>query len=310
MIEEDLEDDDITEDTSLDDEDRGDNFESDEEVEESEEEVENEDEEPEEDETEAVEEPPKKQNRVPKSRLDEVISQREEAKERNLWLEAQLEKLIAASEKKESTNKPEVILPQYDFDGAEENYINLVIEGDIKAALKLRNEINNARKAETLALIDSIEEKANKKASSISSQAIDDQKFEVLIENFESKYPFLNADSDSYNEEAIDTVNTLLAGFRAAGKTKSEALSLAVKKVAPLYEKAIKQIVPEKKTLGQKRATTANKTAVKAAKSQPTKVKSTVSNSQVDLGTISISKLSEKEFYKLTEKEKKLLRGD
>jgi len=41
----------------------------------------------------------------------------------------------------------------------------------------------------------------------------------------EVKYPYLNFKDKAYNEEAVDTVNTLLAGYVAAGKSKQKPFS-------------------------------------------------------------------------------------
>ena len=288
-------------------EDRGDLIEDDEELDEevddSEEtdDDESDEEDTDEDEEEEEVEEPSKNIKVPKSRLDEVIRQREEAKERSAWLEAQLEKLIA----KETTAKPVEQKPSYNYDEAEEQYIQLIIEGETAKATKLRNEINSHRQEDLKNLIAEVTKETTSKVKSESSLLLEEERFGTLVESFENKYKFLNADSKEYNEEAVDTVNTLLSGYIAAGKTKSEALKLAVNKVAPLYTK----VVDTKQTLGNKRKVEAGKKAVEASKSQPAKTK-TVSTKEVDTSKIDISKMSERDFAKLTEKEKRILRGD
>lgn len=251
---------------------------------------------------------PKKESKIPKSRLDEVISQREAALDRSLWLEEQLEKLIAAQTRsQEAPAAPKVETPQYDFAAAEEQYISLIIEGEISKASALRATIDKERKNEMLSIISTIEESAKNKATETSTVAIENQKFSLLIENFENKYKFLDSKADEYNEEAVDTVNTLLAGYVASGKTKSEGLALAVKKVAPMYEKVVTE--PKKTSLGQKRTEQAGRKAAQAAKAIPPKSKSSLP-SDTDSKNVSIAKLSDRDFRKLTVAEKKLLRGD
>ena len=293
--------------------DRGDNYEDDEDQDESIDEVEetDDDESDEADidldeEEEEEEETPPKEIKIPKSRLDEVIKQREEAKERNLWLEAQLEKLIAQSvETKKEAEKIIETVSTYDFEDAENRYVNLIIEGETSKAAKLRTEIEKERQTELKNLISSLSKSASEDAKNQSSAIIEEGKFNNLVENFESKYKFLDSESKEYNEEAVDTVNTLLAGYVAAGKSKAEGLKLAVGKVAPLYTK----VVETKQSLGNKRKVEAGKKAAQAANSQPTKTKS-VSTRQVDKEGVNVSKMSEKEFSQLTEKEKRILRGD
>lgn len=109
--------------------------------------------------------PAKKESKIPKSRLDEVISQRESALDRAAWLEEQLEKLISAQTKAQEALKPvRQEQPLYDFAEAEQQYITLIIEGDIVKASALRATIDKERKNEMLSIISEIEESAKNKA--------------------------------------------------------------------------------------------------------------------------------------------------
>lgn len=306
MAKEYIEDDQLEEEIeNEDDEDRGDSLEDEDLEEDDNEDEDGEEEEDGEDEGEE-EETPKKEPRIPKSRLDEVIQQREDAKERNLWLEAQLEKLINNHNKTED-KQIEIEVSTYDYEKAEEDYISLIIEGEIAKASKLRAEINKEQKADMMKLINNIESSASSKAKAESTGAIETERFNTYIESIESKYPFLNSKHKGYNEEAVDTVNTLLAGYVSAGKSKIEGLKLAVSKVAPLYDKTPSDT---KQSLGSKRTVEAGKKAAKAASTQPTKFKSSTSTKSVDNSDVNVAKLSEREFAKLTQKELRLLRGD
>ena len=267
------------------------------------------DEEEDEEELEEVEETkPQNKIKIPKSRLDEVIRQREEAKERNAWLEEQLEKLINANlNKVEQAKAEEQKAPVYDFDAAEEKYITLILEGETAQASKLRREIDVAKSAEYKQMIDSLADTMSKQVKTENDTVVEEGRFNTLIENFENKYKFLDYEAEEYNEEAVDTVNTLLAGYVAAGKSKSEALRLAVTKVAPLYIKTVdkKQV----QSLGNQRKVEAGKKAAKAAKAQPARTKS-VSTRQVDSDATDVKRMSDRDFSKLTAKEKSVLRGD
>jgi hypothetical protein len=226
---------------------------------------------------------------------------------KSVWLENQLEKLINASNKAQEVERvPEVVVSTYDFDKAEEDYISLIIEGEIAKATKLRNEINKETKLEMMNLIKGIESTVTSKAKNDSSAAIEQDRFDSYVDTVETKFPFLDSKNKAYNEEAVETVNTLLAGYIAAGKTKTESLKLAVSKVAPFYNK---EEVVVKKSLGNKRTVEAGKKAAKAASSQPSKVKSTSTRAS-DASAVNISRMSERDFGKLTAKEKSILRGD
>jgi hypothetical protein len=249
--------------------------------------------------------PPKKEPRIPKSRFDEVNNRMKEAAERNLWLEEQLEKLINQSQQSQQRQEPKPPeAPKYDYDAAEEEYINLIIGGDIAKATKLRNEINTYHNKDLQELISGIKNEASDNAKSQSSQLLEKERFESSIVNMESKYPFLNHKAKDYNEEAVETVNTLLAGYLAAGKGKVESLNLAIKKVLPLYEKK----AGTKVSLGDQRKTEAGKKAALASKHQPVKQKSVTRTT--DMGQVNINKMSDRDFSKLTAKEKSILRGD
>ena len=294
--------------------DRGDDLTEDELDDEEDIEEDSEDEESDEDSSEDSEEeteeeedtPPAKNIKVPKSRLDEVLSQREEARDRAAWLEQQLETLIAnqSKAKDEPAPAPKV---EYDFATAEETYITLIIEGDITKANKLRREIDSKKQEQLLEIIKASNDKTSKEASSLSIQAIENDRFKNMINTFEDTYPFLNTEHKSYNEEAVETVNTLLAGYVAAGKTKTEALKLAINKVVPMYQK---EAAPVKKSLGNQRNAEAVKKAVKASNSQPIKSSTSTKMATVDTTKLNISKMSEKDFSKLDKKTLSLLRGD
>lgn len=247
---------------------------------------------------------------IPKTRLDKERKRADEARERSLWLEEQLEKLIEQNARLTSKpiDKPTDPVPTYNFDQAEENYATLLIEGDISKAAALRKEIDRERQNELKALIKSIQTASVEEATTKVNLANETEKFQSLISTFEIEYPFLDAESDDYNEEAIETVNTLLAGYLASGKTKSEALKLAVKKVVPMF-KEDKPVVKQKQSLGSKRTVEANKKAAQAANAQPAKTKTT-GVSSTEVGKLNIAKMSEKEFNKLTPKELSILRGD
>lgn len=295
--------------------DRGDNFEDEDEnledpedTEETEptEEVEEEEESEDENEEDEIDEESKKKDvRIPKNRFDKALRQRDEWKERSLWLEEQLEKMISHSTSQKKVEE-EVPVSTYDFDASEEQYANFLIEGETAKAIKLRREIDSERQKEFKILISQIKDGAIKEAESKSSIAIENANLQTLIKNYENKYPFFNSEGDDYNEEAVDTVNTLMTGYMAKGLSKTEALTKAVKQVAPMFDKEIKTT---KTSLGQKRKVEAGKKAAEASKSQPVKTKSSTSE-KIDTTKLDIHKMSEKDFAKLTPKELKILRGD
>jgi hypothetical protein len=117
----------------------------------------------------------------------------------------------------------------------------------------------------------------------------------------------LNSSHRDYNEDAVTTVNTLMAGYQAAGKSNSESLKLAVDKVTSMYK--LGDTKTKTPSLGKERTQAAGKKAAKAASSQPIKTKSSSSINR-DTDKVDVLKMSDRDFNRLTDKEKRILRGD
>jgi hypothetical protein len=255
----------------------------------------------EDDEEEEVETPKgKKDYRIPKARFDEVIAQREAERERSQWLEEQLAKLIA---KTTAAEEKVNVAPKFDFDAAEEKYLELAFGGEHADALKLRKQIDTAREEAFEAKIKALKDATVEDVDSRSKAIIDAERFDDVRRKSEAKFPFLNAKHSTYNADAVDMINTLMRGHVAAGKSKSEALRLAVAKGAPIFEEA-----PVVKKVTERRAEQAKKNAT-AARSQPSRV-SGKGAKDIDVNTIDPSTLSEKHYKDLTPKQKAKLRGD
>lgn len=236
-------------------------------------------------------------------RITRLLEQAEASKERNAWLEDQLTKLI--DQGKTKVTAPEEPKEVYDFSAKEEEYISLIIEGEIAKASKLRSQIDSAKTSELLAAI-----RGETKASAAESIAeakslIEGEKFSKAVEVLEEKYPFFNPDHKSYNAEAVDTANSLMNGFIAKGDSRTEALKKAVARITPFYGTTIES----KKGLGNERTGKAGKIAADAASRQPPKT-SGIKTSGASPTAKSLSQYTDKEFAKLTSAELRELRGD
>lgn len=301
-LEEELEDEDEDDDSDLDDEDDGEGEEEegsgeeeldrDEEDEEDEEGDDPDEEDEEEDDTE-------RNQRVPLSRLNQVIEQRKLAEERNQWLESQLEKLI---EQGTLPRKDAEVKEPFDFASAESKYVDLILEGSTDEASKLRNQIDAERTNLLKAEIDKVREEAIKSGKDV----LEDDKFELAISNYKNKYDFLDDETDAYNEEAVDTTNALMASFIANGDSKTTALRKAVERVAPMYGKPIKKELGENT---KRRNKTTRKRNVKVIKNTPPNSRSKRGSTR-DLEAVNVAKMSEKQYRELSAKEKAILRGD
>lgn len=268
------------------------------------------DEEVEEDEEEGTEEDDAEAARIPRTRLNKVIEERNAERERAARLEGRLEALIESLERKpEPESAPEPEVPQYDFSTKETEYIELILEGETDKAIRLRGEIDAARKAETERLIQETKESATKEAVKVTETAKQEELFELVIEDSMDTYSFLDDASKDYNERAVTLINTAMKGYIADGENKAQALQKAVEEIAPLFETENK--VKQTESLGKKRTKTTRKKAVKAAEQQPPEHRrGAKGQAKRDLDTLDISKLSEAEYNKLTLRERKALRGD
>ena len=237
--------------------------------------------------------------KIPRSRLNKEADKRRKAEERSQYLEEQLLKLMdKVSDRPTKEVAPEV--DPFDFDEAEEKYLNLVLEGEVKEATKLRREINKQSKLELQALVAEAREDAVKQSDSSRQE----EKFGILVSTFEDKYPFLDSSSDDYDEEMVDDVNALMSGYIARGDTKAKALEKAVNRIAPTVTKTTSKLG---KDPARERAS--RKKAAATLKSQPSKTKGTGTRDR-DLSSLDVSSITSTQWKKLTPKEKAILRGD
>ena len=250
------------------------------------------------------------EQRIPKGRLNQVLKQRDEEREHRKWLEQQLETLIRAQTKaEEKIQEEEAGPPEYDFDEAETQYAQFLMEGDIDKAAKLRSAISDAREELYHYQIEAAKKAMKSEAVQETTSSLDEVRFNALIGEYTEQFDFLNDQSDGYNEKAVTMANKLMSSYIAEGKSKSEALKAAVGDIVPLFAKAETAAAPTKrKTEVRKKA--ARKKAAKASRQQPPAAKGARGKAERKFSTQDIMNMSEKEFNSLTAREKAKLRGD
>lgn len=249
--------------------------------------------------------------RIPKSRLDQVIKQREEEKERNLWLQEQLEAMIQRQTevKEEVQEEVDEGPPDFDFDEAESKYIELILEGEVKDAMALRREINKVRDEVYNYQIESVRKNVTSDAVDQTAKSLDEQRFNGLLTGYIKEYDFLNDESDNYNAKAVTMANKLMAGYLQEGKRKSEALKLAVDDILPFYKVEEPEVKP-KAGQADARKKQARKKAAKASQSQPPASKGRTGKARRNLDSVDIAKMSDRDYDSLTARERAKLRGD
>jgi len=249
--------------------------------------------------------------RIPRSRLNQVIQQREDEKERSAWLEEQLEVLIKQRQGSTAPDEPAVVVPDYDFDTAEDKYGDLILEGSVKEASALRREISAEQGKLFEAQIAQVRTEAAEEAVKTSKASVEDGAFTTYLSDITAEKSYLDDSSDDYNERAVKMANSLMSSYIVEGYTKSEALALAVNDIGPLFETD----EAEKPKLGGKKSASdrdkkARKKSVKASSQQPPSPERRSGRKSINLDEIDVGKMTDKAFNSLTRKERAVLRGD
>lgn len=262
--------------------------------------------------------------RIPKGRFNEVNERRIRAEERARVLEEELARVRGGSQG--GGGKKEEEAPAFDYDAKEAEYADAMMEGDKDKALKLRKEINAQLRADA-------EAEATAKAEQRIMQREAEREFKTAVAAAIEKYPFLDAKSKQANADAIDDVVALRDHYIRKGKSPGDALRMAADKIGPQYgkpKKASTQVEEEEEEEGAEDEAPASKSNVtkladklkarqqaaltrnaKASAAQPAAISGVGAGSRTKKGEdVDVENLSESEFERMPESEKKRLRGD
>lgn len=136
--------------------------------------------------------------RIPKKRLDQEIQKRRA-------LEQKLAEKEAAEKAGEQGAKQE-----YDFDAAERQYMDLLLDGKVDEAAAKRKEIRAAERAETEAL-------AARKAKEVDNHSEAEKRMDAVSTRFEADYPQFNGESDQFDPDALATAEAIYIGYLNKG---------------------------------------------------------------------------------------------
>jgi hypothetical protein len=226
-----------------------------------------------------------KEPMIPKSRFDEVL-QKQKALQKQLD-EAQNPPLEAIKE-----------APEYNFDEKEQEYQELVLNGEQDKATKLRAEIRDAEKQQMMFEMQSrmgqTVQQSNE-ATELQAKAVEIQKI----------YPMLDETSAVYDEVKTQEVLDLRDAYMIQGRTGAEALQKAVDLLMPSPVDAKTPDPVEQKVTEKKKVANVSK-KIEAAESQPPAMKGkNKTEKKIDLNT-----LSAEEFDALPPETLKRMRGD
>jgi len=134
----------------------------------------------------------------------------------------------------------------------------------------------------------------------------DESQFNKTITKNEVEHPFLDQNSEDYNQVAVDKVNDLFGKFTKAGMSQADALQEAVDLIAPKYSKP--KAAPKKKGLGGTRRKAALKKNASTTNKQPPKLRGKTAKDK--LTDYDMTNMSDRDYDKLPASVKRKLRGD
>jgi len=241
---------------------------------------------------------PPKSPMVPKSRLDEVLA-------KNKKMQKQLDDI----QQKEAEVQAEA--PQYDFDVKEQEYQQLILDGDSTSAVALRTEMRAAEKEQMM-----FEVQQQMGQSLQLSNA--EQDLAVKAQEIGDTFAILNENSESFDTELAGEVRDLRDAFMVQGFTPADSLAkateytLAAKRPELLQttdDTIAVQTKKQNKAVVQNRQRTAVKKKLEASKSQPPKLQGEGTAKRGDK-VADLNILSDEEFGALPEETLKRMRGD
>lgn len=238
-------------------------------------------------------EKPKREPKIPKSRFDEINEKYKAAKEALEQLQAEREAETQATE------------GGYDFDAAEQEYLEFVLDGKTAEAAAKRREIRAAERAQ-------IEAEIEAKSSNTVEVKSTQQQILDLSNKYAEEFPAFDPQDESFDAEAIEEVKALYTGYYTQSQNAVLSFQKAVEAVVKLRgwdaPAATEEPAPEPEP--QKPSPKQVTAKVEMAKKQPTNLAGVGEGSTKHGMEVNVAQLSEKEFDALPESTKARLRGD
>lgn len=247
--------------------------------------------------------------RIPKSRFDQAVGKARAAEKAALEKAEKLEAELAASKGTVDFAKLEK-----DIDDLEDKLEDAIKDGNVEAKQRIRREIRqkNGQMAEA---------KAAAYSQHATAVAVEQIRYDALVERMEAEHPELNPDNeDSFDEGVVAEVMDYKSAFEAKGESSTVALKKALKAVygnakpAEKKEESAKKEEPAAKAEAKaaERKEEAVKKGLDAKNKQPSNEKAGVDSDKAGKSgkSTDVTKMSEKDFDKLDEDELKHLRGD
>lgn len=242
---------------------------------------------------------------IPKSRFDEAVKKEREAREAAESTAKELQAQLNANKVAIDTVKLEG-----EIEKLEDELDAAMADNQIEDKKRLRKEIRVRQEAIS-------EARAEQRSRYATAVAVEQIRYDALLDRLEAAHPEINADHDNYNEQIAADVLDLKSAYEAKGLGSAEALRKAASFVFKEVAKAEKPKEDEKPKpdaeAAAKRKEEAIAKGLAARKGQPPKSGTAGSDSTAAGGAVTkatVSKLSDTDFDKLTKEELAVLRGD
>ncbi len=247
---------------------------------------------------------------IPKSRFVQVNEERKAAIARNAELEAELERLRAGQSPAASAPAPTPAAApaaEFDEDAQEEAYGAALMEGDTRKAAAIRRAINaHVREQAAADARREVEQQRQQDQARATADALAAESQSTL-----QAFPYLNTEE---GKEALLLIVEARDGKIARGMAPLDALRAAVKAIAPKFAPAGQGDTPSKdlpqgEPKTDLRQAAAVERGAKASLAQPAPLSGGVGE-RAEAGRINVAQLTDEQFNKLPEAEKRRLRGD
>lgn len=256
----------------------------------------------------AADDAPKRKGepRIPLSRHEKIL---EKERERRQAVEAQLAQFQKGKEvanvNEELTKVEDQIL------ALEDKLAEAQGDGDIDKSKALMRQIRQLDRQ----LADA---RADMRAAEVEARAIEQARYDVVLERIESTYNVLDPEHADYDKELVQDVVDLKHTYQRRGMTPAQALQKAVKKLVGAETRSQEQAtevtprVSAEDVAAQRKRAAVEKTASAAQRTPPNtgKVGADSDRAGGSLRAEDVIKLGQDEFAKLDEAELKRLRGD
>ncbi|WP_028605540.1 hypothetical protein [Ottowia thiooxydans] len=229
---------------------------------------------------------------IPRARFNEVNDRRKA-------LEAQVEELQAQLAAGNSGTTPSSVAQtsRIGLQEAEEQYAQLMLDGDAKAAAALRMQINAAVEQETF-----------ERFRAANAGEREQAKAQATVEQLLGEFPWLDEPEGAEAMELIEASVTLKMG---RGASRAQAISEAVMSIAPRFAPGypLSRVRQDTPVSGDIRAARANERGAAHSLLQPALPQAGMGNRATPV-RVDTSKLSDEEYMALPEAERKKARGD